>query len=197
MLSAKVRDPLFLPASQPGLLWKGRKANMTQTRLLAAITSSLCLIACGSSTSDGPKTSASGDNCPSLAGAYSLTTEIVSTTCSVGLHAITEPASYTFTQAAPSCNFTMTNSIYAGSTYTGHFAMEGSQAKVIWDSVAPAPSVAGYALTYTGEDLTITPAAAPATSTIVGSFTWQSAAACDGTTNVCNGSVPAGCLTPQ
>jgi hypothetical protein len=121
----------------------------------------------------------------------------VSTTCSLGLHTITQPITYTFTQTAPSCKFTMTNSIYPGSTYTGHFTMAGSNAKVTWDSVDSAPTVAGYALTYTGEDLTITPAVAPATSTVSGSFTWHSAAGCDGTTNVCSGTVAAGCPTPQ
>jgi hypothetical protein len=109
------------------------------------------------------------------------------------LHTITQPITYTFEQTAPSCDFTMTNSVYPDSTYTGHFTVEGTQVKVTWDSVSPTPSAAGHALTYTGEDLTIT----PATLALAGTFSWQSAAGCDGTTNVCNGSVPAGCPTPQ
>jgi hypothetical protein len=170
---------------------------MTKTCLFAIITGSLCLLACGSDTSDNAKTDGSSDSCANLAGAYSLTTQIVSTTCKLGLNVITQPITYTFTQAAPSCQFTMANSIYAGSTYKGHFVMAGSNAKVIWDSVNPPPSSAGYALTYTGEDLIITPGATSSTSTIIGSFAWHSAAGCDGTTNVCNGLVPAGCPTPK
>jgi hypothetical protein len=131
--------------------------------------------------------------CPSLSGAYSVTTEIVSTTCALGLHAITQPVTYTFTQIAPACTFTMTNSVYPSSTYSGHFTMEGSTAKITWDSVTPTPTAAGYALTYTGETLAI----ATASSKLSGSFSWHSAANCDGTTNVCAGTVPAGCLTPQ
>jgi hypothetical protein len=162
------------------------------------------LIACGSSSSDSTKpgntpddSGVSSDGCSSLAGAYSLTTEIVTTTCPVGLHTITQSITYTFTQTAPSCSFTMTNSLYAGSIYTGHFVMAGTSAKVLWDAVDPLPTAASYALSYTAEDLTVTPATASAPSTIVGSFTWHSAYPCDGTTNVCTGSVPAGCLTPQ
>ena len=134
-------------------------------------------------------------SCPNLAGAYILTTQIVSTTCKLGLNTITQPITYTFKQTAPSCSFTMTASIYPSSTYTGHFVMAGGKAKVIWDSVAPAPTILSYALTYTGEDLTITPGTTAATSMIAGSFTWHSGADCDGTTNVCNGAVPAGCPT--
>src|SRR5450631_883322 len=136
-------------------------------------------------------------SCPDLAGAYILTTQIVSTTCKVGLNVVTQPITYTFKQTAPSCNFTMTASLYSGSAYSGHFVMAGGKAKVLWDSVNPAPTILGSALSYTGEDLSITPGATAATSTIVGSFTWHSAASCDGTTNVCNGSIPAGCPTPK
>jgi hypothetical protein len=131
-----------------------------------------------------------GDNCPDLSGAYSVTTEIVSTTCRLGLHTITQPDTYTFTQTAPSCQFTMINSIYPSSVYTGHFVVTGASTKVIWDSESPALTSTGYALTYTAEDLTIAP------GTLSGSFTWHSGAGCDGTTNVCNGSVPTGCATP-
>jgi hypothetical protein len=156
------------------------------SRLLTAVACSLCLAACGGGGD-------SGDECPSLAGEYSVTTEIVSTTCALGLHTITQPITYTFAQAAPSCDFTMTNSVYPGSTYTGHFTVAGSEAKVTWDSVDPTPSAAGHDLTYTGEDLAIT----LATSALAGTFDWHSAAGCDGTTNVCSGTVPAGCATPQ
>jgi len=45
----------------------------------------------------------------------------------------------------------MTNSLYPTSQYSGYFTMEGAQAKITWTSVVPAPSVAGRALTYTGE----------------------------------------------
>ncbi len=138
----------------------------------------------------------SGDGCPSLAGAYAVTTQIVSTTCRLGLNAIT-PSTYTFTQTAPGCQFTMTNSIYSGSVYAGHFVMAGTNAKVIWDSVDPPPTSVGYALSYTAEDLTLTPGATAAASTLFGTFTWHSAAECDGTTNVCSGTVSAGCPTPQ
>jgi hypothetical protein len=131
-----------------------------------------------------------GDNCPDLSGAYSVTTEIVSTTCRLGLHTITQPDTYTFTQTAPSCQFTMINSIYPSSVYTGHFVVTSAGTKVIWDSESPALTSTGYALTYTAEDLTIAP------GTLSGSFTWHSGAGCDGTTNVCNGSVPTGCATP-
>jgi len=50
--------------------------------------------------------------------------------------------------------------------------------------------------TYASENLTISPAVAPAAATISGSFDWTSAANCTGTTNVCHGSV-ADCLTPS
>ena len=156
-------------------------------RLIAVIVGSLCMAACGGGGGG------SSNDCPALAGDYSVTSEIVSTTCALGLHTITQPITYTFTQTAPSCDFTMTNSVYQGPIYTGHFTVDGSQVKVTWDSVDPTPSAAGHALTYTGEDLTIT----PATASLAGTFSWQSAAGCDGTTNVCNGTVPAGCPTPQ
>jgi hypothetical protein len=138
----------------------------------------------GTGTGTGTGTVVVGDNCPDLSGAYSVTTEIVSTTCRLGLHTITQPDTYTFTQIAPSCQFTMINSIYPSSVYAGHFVVEGALTKVIWDSQS-------HALTYTAEDLTIAP------GTLSGSFTWHSGAACDGTTNVCNGSLPTGCATPQ
>jgi len=155
------------------------------TRLLVRIAFSVFVLGCGgSSSSQGP-----ADNCSDFAGDYSLTTEIVSTTCAIGLHVITPSITWTFAQTAPSCNFTMTNSLYQGSQYSGYFTMVGTQATVTWTSVAPTPSVYGRALTYTGENLTISPGA------ISGSFDW-SAVSCIGTTNVCNGSVATGCLTP-
>ena len=157
-------------------------------RFNASIAVALSLTACGADDqSPAPAV------CPDLAGTYTVTTEIVSTTCSLGLHAITQPIAYTFTQSAPSCAFTMTNGVYPGSTYAGRFTVNGGRVSVTWDSVNPPPTVAGYALSYTGESLTI----APATGTLSGSFSWHSAAGCDGTTNVCNDAVPAGCLTPR
>jgi hypothetical protein len=91
----------------------------------------------------------------------------------------------------------MTNSLYPGSQYAGHFTMVGSNAEVTWTSVTPAPTVLGTTLTYTSEALTIIPAVAPATATISGSFNFHSSSPCDGTTNVCHGSIAAGCLTPN
>jgi hypothetical protein len=85
----------------------------------------------------------------------------------------------------------MTNSLYPSSQYSGYFTMVGTQATVTWTSVAPAPLVSGYALTYTAENLTISPGA------ISGSFNWNSAYPCTGTTNVCNGSAALNCLTPN
>jgi hypothetical protein len=170
---------------------------MSKLSLTMSLALCLGLLGCGSGSSDGDKSGNDGTGCPSLAGAYTLTTQVVTTTCRVGLNTITQPVVYTFTQTAPACTFTMTNSVYTGPTYTGHFAMEGSNAKVVWDSVSPAPTAAGYALTYTAEDITIIPGATQATSVISGTFSWTSAAACEGTTNICNGAVPAGCPTPQ
>jgi hypothetical protein len=161
-------------------------------KLLAGVVCSVFVLACGGSNNSVP-----ADNCSNFAGTYSVTTEIVSTTCPVGLHAITQPITWTFVQAAPSCTFTMTNSLYPSSQYSGRFTMEGSQAKVSWTSVSPAPVVSGYALTYTSESLTIRPAVAPAPPTISGSFAWSNAYPCTGTTNVCHGSVASGCLTPN
>jgi hypothetical protein len=102
-----------------------------------------------------------------------VTTEIVSTTCAVGLHTITQPITWTFVQTAPSCNFTMTNSVYPASQYAGHFTMVGNNAQVTWTSVTPAPTVLGATLTYTSENLTIIPAVAPAAATISGSFNFS------------------------
>lgn len=161
------------------------------TRLLAGIALPVLVLACGGNNSGG-----STGGCSDFSGTYSLTTEIVSTTCPVGLHVITEPITWTFVQTAPSCSFTMTNSLYPGSQYSGSFSMEGTQAKVTWTSVDPAPVVSSYALTYKSEDLTVSPAVAPAAPSISGSFVWSSAYPCTGTTNVCNGSVASGCLTP-
>ena len=156
-------------------------------RLLVGITFFASVLGCGgSSSSSGPGPS---DTCPDFSGTYSVTTEIVATTCALGLHTISPSVTWTFAQTAPSCSFTMTNSLYAGSQYSGFFSMEGTTAKVTWTSVDPAPVVSGRALTYTGESLTIGPGA------ISGSFDW-SAVSCTGTTNVCNGSVATGCLTP-
>ena len=135
--------------------------------------------------------------CPDLSGTYNVTTEIVSTTCPLGLHVITQPITWTFVQAAPSCNFTMTNSLYPASHYAGQFSMVGTQAKVTWTSATPAPIVSGFALTYSAETLTIAPAVPPAAAKLSGSFDWSSAYPCTGTTNVCSGSVASGCLTPN
>lgn len=169
----------------------GKKDLNITARLLAGIACSAFMLGCGGS---GSSTS---DNCPNLAGAYSVTTEIVSTTCSVGLHTITEPITWTFVQTAPSCSFTMTNSVYPSSQYTGHFTMVGNNAEVTWTSVNPAPTVLGTTLTYTSENLTIIPGVAPATGTISGSFNFHSSSPCDGTTNVCHGSIAGGCPTPN
>jgi hypothetical protein len=69
------------------------------------------------------------------AGTYGVTTQIVSTTCAVGLHSITQPVTWTFAQTAPSCDFTMTNSVYPASQYAGHFTMVWNDAQVTWTSV--------------------------------------------------------------
>ena len=168
-------------------------------------------VACSGSSGDGTTIAGTGgsagtgsggadagvDGCPDLAGAYAVTTEIVITTCPVGRYVISQPVTWTFAQSAPSCAFTMTNSLYSSSTYTGHFRMAGDHAEVIWTSVDPAPKVGGRALTYTSESLAITPAAASPTGVLSGSFDWSSAYPCTGTTNVCHGSVASGCLTPE
>jgi hypothetical protein len=178
--------PLLFDGSQ-------EKANNVMTRTLTCTALAMYLVACGSSGSSSTPIG----GCPDLSGAYNVTTEIVSTTCPVGLHVITQPITWTFVQTAPSCNFTMTNSLYPTSHYAGQFSMVGTQAKVTWTSSTPAPVVSGYALTYTAESLTITPAVAPAAATLSGSFDWNSAYPCTGTTNVCSGSVASGCLTPN
>ena len=151
------------------------------------------LASCGGDDTSTPP----ADHCASFAGAYGVTTEVVATDCSLGLHAITQPITWTFVQTAPSCRFTRTNSLYPASQYAGYFTMQGDRASVTWTSVSPAPTVAGRALTYTSENLTVTPAAGTASATLSGSFAWSSAAACAGTTNVCHGSVAAGCPTPN
>jgi hypothetical protein len=132
------------------------------------------------------------DTCSDFSGSYSITTEIVATDCRLGLHAISQPVTWTFVQTAPSCSFTMTNSLYPASQYVGQFTMEGKKARVTWTSVDPAPSVGGSALSYTSESLTIAPG-----SLLWGRFEWSSASPCSGTTNVCHGTVPEGCLTPN
>ncbi len=171
------------------------KRESVRAKGIAVIASLLLVIACGGSDDSGATQPT--DNCSSFAGTYSVTTEIVSTTCPVGLHAITEPITWTFVQTAPSCSFTMTNSLYPSSEYSGHFTMQGSAAKVGWTTVTPAPIVGGGALTYTSEDLTVHPAVAPAAPTLSGSFAWSNAYPCTGTTNVCSGSVAAGCVSPN
>ncbi len=155
---------------------------------------SMCGLGCSSSASSG---NTPVDDCADLAGAYSVTTEIVSTNCPLGLHVISQPVTWTFVQSAPSCAFTMTNSLYPSSVYAGYFTMLGSQATVTWTSVDPTPTVSGRALTYSSESLTITPAVGTASATLSGSFAWNSAYPCTGTTNVCHGSVASGCLTPN
>jgi hypothetical protein len=133
------------------------------------------------------------DTCADFAGDYSVTTEVVSTAnCRVGLHLITQPITWSFVQTARSCSFTMTNTVYPDSVYSGQFTMKGTRASVTWTSVDPVPSAAGKALTYTSEDLTVAPA-----SIISGSFAWSNAGGCSGTTNVCHGSLAAGCPTPN
>jgi hypothetical protein len=75
--------------------------------------------------------------------------------------------------------------------------MEGTQAKLTWASVVPAPTtIGGASLLYTSEDLTVTPASGSAAATVSGSFNWT-AGSCNGTTNVCHGALPSGCLTPN
>ena len=165
---------------------------VTRTLSAGLAVAVFALASCGGDSSNPP-----ADNCSSFAGTYNVTTEVVSTDCSVGLHAISQPITWTFTQTAPSCSFTMTNSLYPGSVYSGRFSMVGAQARVTWTSVIPAPSVLGRTLTYTSESLTITPAVAPAAATLAGSFNWSTASPCGGTTNVCHGSVAAGCLNPS
>jgi len=154
----------------------------------------LVVVACGSGSSSS---NVPADNCPNLAGDYSVTTEIVDTDCPLAKHAITQPVTWTFVQTAPSCSFTMSNSVYKTPVYKGYFTMDGTHAKVTWTDVTPAPVAAGHDLTYTSENLTIVPGVAPAPGTLSGSFAWNSAYPCSGTTNVCSGSIPAGCLTPN
>ena len=107
-------------------------------------------------------TAVPADNCASFAGTYDVTTEIVSTTCPAGLHAISQPVTWTFVQTAPSCRFTMTNSLYSTTQYAGYFTMQGTSATVTWTSASPAPIVGARSLTYTSETLTVHPAMAPA-----------------------------------
>jgi hypothetical protein len=166
----------------------------TTKAVSVGIACSVFVLACSSSGSGG---NGPTDECSSFAGSYGVTTEIVSTTCPLGLHVITQPVTWTFVQNAPSCSFTMTNSLYPGSVYSGYFTMAGTEAQVTWTSVVPAPLVSGRSLTYTSESLTIVPGVPPATGTLSGSFVWSSAYPCTGTTNVCHGSVASGCLTPN
>jgi len=170
----------------------GRSMEGMVAVLLAGFACSFLALGCGGSSSSAPV-----DNCASFAGTYSVTTEIVSTTCAVGLHVITEPVTWTFVQAAPSCSFTMTNSVYPGSQYAGHFTMVGNNAEVTWTSVTPAPTVLGTTLSYSSESLTVVPGVAQAAGTISGSFNFSMSSPCTGTTNVCHGSIAAGCLTPN
>jgi len=153
----------------------------------------------GSSGSDtggssGSDTGTVGNNCTDFAGAYDVTTEIVATDCSLGLHTITQPVKWTFTQSAPSCAFTMKNSVYPDCVYSGYFTMAAAGAKITWTQVVPDPIVASRTLTYTSEDLSISVSSG---RIIFGSFNWSSSSPCTGTTNVCHGTVPAGCATPN
>ena len=183
-------------------------SEMLRKTLVAGVAVSFFVLACsgssgggssgtsGSSGSSGDASSGGdgsvtpADNCSSFAGAYDVTSEIVTTDCPLGLHTIS--VTWTFVQTAPSCSFTMTNTLYKGPTYSGYFTMQGTQAKVTWTTVDPAPISGGHALTYVSENLVI---AAP--GTVSGSFDWKSAYGCTGTTNICHGSIPAGCLTPN
>jgi len=144
--------------------------------------------------SSGSDTGAVGNNCTDFAGAYDVTTEIVATDCSLGLHTITQPVKWTFTQSAPSCAFTMKNSVYPDCVYSGYFTMAAAGAKITWTQVVPDPIVASRTLTYTSEDLSISVSSG---RIIFGSFNWSSSSPCTGTTNVCHGTVPAGCATPN
>jgi hypothetical protein len=172
-----------------------KSTRATTSFLAGLVCSALLAAACGGSSTDSGVPAAS---CASFAGTYNVTTEIVSTTCALGLHTITQPLRWVFVQTAPSCSFTMTNpDLYPNSQYTGYFTMVGNNATVTWTSVTPAPTVLTYTLSYTSENLTIIPAVAPATTgTISGSFNFSMSTPCTGTTNVCNGSIRSGCLTP-
>ena len=171
------------------------KSTGATTSCLAGLLCSAFLGACGGGGTDGGVPAA---GCANFAGTYNVTTEIVSTNCLFGQHTITQPLRWIFVQAAPSCSFTMTNpDLYPNSQYTGYFTMVGNNATVTWTSVAPAPTVLGYTLSYTAENITIVPAVAPATiGTISGSFNFSMSTPCTGTTNVCSGSIASGCLTP-
>ncbi len=152
----------------------------------------------GGSGSDGGSSgsdAAADNNCTDFAGVYDVTTEIVATDCSLGLHTITQPVKWTFTQSAPSCAFTMKNSVYPDCVYSGYFTMAGAGAKITWTKVVPDPLVASRTLTYTSEDLSIS--VSNGGRIIFGSFAWSSSSPCTGTTNVCHGTVPAGCTTPN
>lgn len=173
-----------------------REVTVMLARIIVAVAASAWASGCTGGTG-GSGGGGTGGGCASFSGAYDVTTEIVDTTCPVGLHTISQPVTWTFTQAAPSCDFTMTNSLYSSSVYSGHFTMDGTRAKVTWTSVMPAPVVGGRALTYTAEDLTITAAAASAAGSVSGSFEWSSAYPCTGTTNVCSGTLTAGCPIPN
>ena len=173
-------------------------SEMIRKTLPSGVAVSFLVLACGGSSGGGGGGDGGGgggtpaNNCSSFAGAYSVTSEIMTTDCPLGLHVITQPITWTFVQTAPSCSFTMTSSLYPSSQYSGYFTMDGTQAKVTWTSVNPAPISGNHALTYTSEDLTI---AGP--GTVSGTFAWSNAYGCTGTTNVCHGSVPSGCTTPS
>ena len=189
------------------------RGRVTKALVVAAAVAATAL-ACSSSSSGGGQSTGAQDggtssdasgatrdgganDCTDFSGTYDVTTEVVATDCSLGLHAISQPVRWKFLQTAPSCDFHMNNSLYPDCVYTGYFTMTGTQAKITWTQVVPAPLVAGRTLTYTSEDLTIAAGADGGGGILSGTFAWGSSAPCTGTTNVCHGSVPAGCPTPN
>jgi hypothetical protein len=163
--------------------------TIAMSRWLGAAVAAALLLACGgSSSSSGPT-----DNCPNLAGAYPVTTEIMS---GYGSGTVTD-MTFTFTQTAPSCDFEMDNSHYSSASYKpvykGRFNWTGTEATFSWESVSPSPMASGYALSYPSSALTM--AVSGGVTRVFGSFNWA-ASSLSGSTNVCNGTVST-CTTPQ
>jgi hypothetical protein len=156
---------------------------MTTSRI-AVFACAAFAIACGGSSGGGGTTT-----CPNIAGVYTGAEAFSVNTCT-STGPISPAATLTFVQASGSCDFTMTSSLLPGVTYPG--TIDAARNTMTWTSTPKPYAQSSGWVTLGTVAFTITPAVAPATPTLNGSFEWSwastqtGAAHCHGTTTFTN-----------
>jgi hypothetical protein len=160
----------------------GKKGSTMKARLVAGMAFAALLVACGGGGGGG-----GGGTCMNIAGIYNGTEAIGTNSCGISPHTISPSATLTFSQADGKCDFTMTNSLVPGVTYSGTI---DSSNDITWTSSPASYAENGGYTTITSVSVTATAEAAPAVASLDGSFHWAwahtegGATVCTGTTTL-------------